>query len=42
MLAKSGAAAAVLGGWQVNGIMSAYTGTPFTVGCAGYFAQRTE
>ncbi|MBZ5619815.1 MAG: carboxypeptidase regulatory-like domain-containing protein [Acidobacteriia bacterium] len=32
MLAKSGVAAAVLGGWQVNGVMSAYTGTPFTVG----------
>jgi hypothetical protein len=31
MLAKSGPAAAVLGGWQVNGVMSAYTGTPFTV-----------
>ncbi len=30
-LAKSGVGAAVLGGWQVNGIMSAYTGTPFTV-----------
>jgi hypothetical protein len=34
-MAKSGAAAAVLGGWQVNGIMSAYTGTPFTVGASG-------
>jgi Carboxypeptidase regulatory-like domain len=32
MLAKSGPAAAVLGGWQVNGVMAAYTGTPFTVG----------
>jgi hypothetical protein len=31
-LAKSGPAAAVLGGWQVNGVMAAYTGTPFTVG----------
>jgi hypothetical protein len=30
-LANSGVAAAVLGGWQVNGIMAAYTGTPFTV-----------
>jgi len=29
--AKSGVGAAVLGGWQVNGVMSAYTGTPFTV-----------
>lgn len=29
--AKSGAAAAILGNWEVNGIMSAYTGTPFTV-----------
>jgi len=35
MLAKSGAAAKVLGGWQVNGILSAYTGTPFTVGAPG-------
>ncbi|HEY1337943.1 MAG TPA: TonB-dependent receptor, partial [Bryobacteraceae bacterium] len=34
-LAKSGAAAAVLGGWQVNGIMAAYTGTPFTVSAPG-------
>jgi outer membrane receptor protein involved in Fe transport len=34
-MAKSGAAAAVLGGWQVNGIMAAYTGTPFTVGASG-------
>jgi hypothetical protein len=32
MVANHGAAAAILGGWQVNGIMSAYTGTPFTVG----------
>jgi len=32
MFAKSGVGAAVLGGWQVNGVMSAYTGTPFTVG----------
>jgi hypothetical protein len=32
MLAKSGVPAAILGGWEVNGIMSAYTGTPFTVG----------
>jgi hypothetical protein len=35
MLAKSGPAAAVLGGWQVNGIFSAYTGTPFSVGAPG-------
>ena len=31
MLAKSGIAAAVLGNWQVNGLMACYTGTPFTV-----------
>jgi hypothetical protein len=31
MLAHEGLAAAVLGNWQVNGIISAYTGTPFTV-----------
>jgi len=35
MFAKSGVGAAILGGWQVNGIMSAYTGTPFTVGDSG-------
>jgi len=35
MLAKSGVAKAVLGGWQVNGVMSAYTGTPFTVSDSG-------
>ncbi len=26
---------AALSGWQVNGILSAYTGTPFTVGASG-------
>jgi hypothetical protein len=31
-LVNSGVAAKVLGGWQVNGVMSAYTGTSFTVG----------
>lgn len=35
MLAKSGIAAAVLGNWQVNGVFSAYTGNPFTVGAPG-------
>jgi hypothetical protein len=35
MLAKSGPAAWVLGDWQVNGIMSAYTGTPFSVSSPG-------
>lgn len=29
--AKSGVGAAILGGWQANGIFSAYSGTPFTV-----------
>jgi hypothetical protein len=29
--AKSGLGAVVLGGWQMNGIFSAYSGTPFTV-----------
>jgi len=32
---KSGVGAAVLGNWQVNGVMAAYTGTPFTVGAPG-------
>jgi hypothetical protein len=31
----SGVAAAVAGGWQVNGIMSCYTGSPFTVTASG-------
>src|SRR5262249_32624169 len=35
MLAKSGPAAYILGGWQVNGIFSAYTGTPFSVSSPG-------
>jgi hypothetical protein len=35
MLAQSGIAAAIFGNWQVNGILSAYTGTPFTVGAPG-------
>jgi hypothetical protein len=34
-MAKSGVLAAVAGGWQVNGIMSAYTGTPITVTAPG-------
>ncbi|MCU1260915.1 MAG: hypothetical protein JWO80_3800, partial [Bryobacterales bacterium] len=34
-MATSGVAAAVLGNWQVNGILSAYTGTPFTVTAPG-------
>mgnify|MGYP001033635026 CR=1 FL=1 len=29
---KSGPASAVIGGWQINGIFSAVTGLPFTVG----------
>jgi hypothetical protein len=32
MLLNNGVGAKVFGGWQVNGVMSAYTGTPFTVG----------
>jgi hypothetical protein len=33
--ALSGFADAVLGGWRVNGIYSAYSGTPFTVSASG-------
>jgi len=29
---NSGAASHIIGGWQVNGIMQCYTGTPFTIG----------
>ncbi len=35
MMAKQGLPAVVLGGWQVNGVLSAYTGTPFTVTAPG-------
>ena len=31
-IANSGIVKHVVGNWQVNGVMSAYTGTPFTVG----------
>ena len=34
-LATSGVAAQILGGWSVNGVMSSYTGTPFTVSAPG-------
>lgn len=34
-MAQSGIANAIFGGWQVNGIVSAYTGTPFTVTSSG-------
>jgi hypothetical protein len=34
-LASTGVAKHVIGGWSVNGVMSAYTGTPFTVSSPG-------
>jgi hypothetical protein len=33
--ASSGPASYILGGWNVNGVLSAYTGTPFTVDASG-------
>lgn len=33
--ASTGIASQVLGGWSVNGVLSAYTGTPFTVSAPG-------
>ncbi len=33
--ATSGAGAAILGGWQVNGLLTAYTGPPFSVTASG-------
>ncbi len=30
-----GAAAAIAGGWQVNGVLSFYTGTPFSITASG-------
>ena len=35
MFLKSGVASKVFGGWNVNGVMAAYTGTPFTVSAPG-------
>ena len=35
LMAQSGVAAAILGNWQVNGVMAAYTGVPFTVSAPG-------
>ena len=34
-LSDGGAASAIFGGWQVNGLFSAYSGTPFTVTSPG-------
>jgi len=34
-MAKSGVAAALFGGWALNGIFSTYTGTPFTITAPG-------
>ncbi len=33
--ASSGVASHIIGNWQLNGVFSAYTGAPFTVGSAG-------
>jgi hypothetical protein len=33
--ANNGIGAKVLGGWQINGIFSAYSGSPFSVGASG-------
>ncbi|MCL4793233.1 MAG: carboxypeptidase regulatory-like domain-containing protein [Bryobacteraceae bacterium] len=33
--ATSGVGAALLGGWQVNGMLNMYSGNPFTVGASG-------
>jgi hypothetical protein len=35
MTAKSGVPAALFGGWVLNGVFSAFTGTPFTVSAPG-------
>jgi len=35
MMAQTGIANTIFGGWHVNGIISAYTGTPFTVSAPG-------
>jgi hypothetical protein len=34
-LASSGLASALFGGWQLNGMFSSYSGTPFTVSASG-------
>ena len=33
--AKDGIVSAIVGGWQINGIFSAVSGSPFTVGTSG-------
>ncbi|MCL4793232.1 MAG: carboxypeptidase regulatory-like domain-containing protein [Bryobacteraceae bacterium] len=40
--ATSGAAAAILGGWQLNGLMNMYSGNPFTVGTSGASLNAPE
>ncbi len=37
--ATSGASSAVLGGWQINGIVSSRVGTPFTAGLSGNYGD---
>ncbi len=37
--ANSGASSAVLGGWQVNGIVSSHVGTVFTAGLSGNYGD---
>ena len=40
--ANSGVAAAILGGWQVNGLLSAFSGNPFSVGASGASLNAPE
>ncbi len=38
-LATTGVASALLGGWQINWIMSRTSGLPFTITAAGHFVE---
>jgi hypothetical protein len=41
-LVHSGAAAAVLGGWQINGLLSSFSGNPFSVTASGASLNAPE
>jgi hypothetical protein len=40
--ATSGVGAALLGGWQINGMLNMYSGSPFTVGSSGASLNAPE
>ena len=40
--ATTGASAAILGGWQLNGVFAAYSGRPFTLTASGRLAEHAR